>query len=93
MKAPKEFKGKIYVYWNTKCDFFHFSDYPPEIVCDTGERIALSSVEVELEFPDSTAAQVAALEKQIEKQRAEMMHRIDILERKKSELLALEVDG
>ena len=93
MEIPREFKGKIYIYWNVKHNFFFFTEREEK---SDGEYLRLGSTDdlhITFDRDDVTAQAVEALDQQIEQTRSEMMHRIEVLKGRKASLLALEVQS
>lgn len=95
MNIPSEFNGYVSFFWNTKHNFLACShhdkmdDLPFSTLKDwlqISDPIALN-----VELFDVREKQIAALEKQIEQERAESQFRINQLLGKIHELQAIEV--
>lgn len=93
MNIPTEFKGKIYIYWCVKYDYWFFSER--ELVGDIVADCILLGVteDLHIQFPDPRAAMVESLKASIEQERAESQRRIAIMQGRIQELLALEVQS
>ncbi|MCK9506083.1 MAG: hypothetical protein M0Q95_18120 [Porticoccaceae bacterium] len=91
MNVPTEFKGKVYLYFNTKYSFIHFSESPDN---PSHEYVRVGETEeLHVIFSDPRAAMVESLKASIEQERAESQRRIAIMQGRIQELLALEVQS
>lgn len=85
--APSEFKGKLFAIFDSKSNFVFWRQYSD---CFDGQ-VLLGETEVNVKFKDIRADQIEALEKAIERERAESQHRINQMLGKIQELRAIEV--
>ena len=91
MNIPTEFNGKIYFYWNTRFDFLITRPGADYAAADDDEYVFVGeSQPIRVELLDPRPGIVEALEKQITKERAESQRRIELLQGKIQQMLALE---
>ena len=89
----KGYKGKVVFYKNERgfIAVHRDTDWLRECI-EKGEYIFLAETEVDVTFCDTRLAEIEALEKQIEAERAASMHKINIMLGKIQELRAIEHD-
>lgn len=88
MKMPKEFIGKIYIYWHVRHDFFFFDSNKRD--SDEDYIFVGETEELSVALRDPREEIISSLEKQITKERAESQRRIELLQGKIQQMLALE---
>ena len=94
MSIPSGYKGKLHAWLNTKYNFISWrEDFSHDMFVKSPDEdnFYLGSTDiVDVQFKDSRAEQIEALEKQIEKERAESQFRINQMLGKIQELQAIE---
>lgn len=87
MNIPSEFNGHVTFFWSLKFNFLTVSNHD-----DMGDDwLKLSDpIHVSCAFYDVRKEQIAALEKKIEKEQAESLHRINVMRGQIQELRAIE---
>lgn len=88
MNIPRDYTGPVYFHWNSTHGFLCCG------LTDLGrheEYVLLGQTEVSVEFGDIRQQAADAIDQEIKKTKADLLHRIETLQRRKQELLALEV--
>lgn len=97
MELPKEFKGTIYFYWNTKYEFFHISAHD---LSSDGEYLFMGeindvSVDFSVTHEDAVKQIVAGLQKEKTNIQAKAQSELNKIDEKINSLLAIthQVEG
>lgn len=104
MNCPKNYNGKVAFFWNTKFDWLScdvvappYSSLDDLIECRerNGESVFLGAIDASIDFDVSVVVpkQISALEKEIERERADSHIRIQKMLGKIQDLRALEHSG
>lgn len=86
------YSGKLVFYKSADRGFIgvHFNtDWIREEIA-SGEKILLAEIDVDVEYADTRTAEIEALEKAVQKERASSQHRINVMLGRIQELQALE---
>lgn len=97
MNIPKEFKGKIYIFWVSRMDIFMFSSESlVKAYRDDPEFIEVGEVgpfELPVNHEAAMNSMVSAIDREIEKTRAESAAKVQSLIERRNSLLAIEHQG